>query len=192
MDLKTQCSALEKGRKRYFCHTFVPDSEQNTDASQSKRGYANFAAGKNTCIMKEPLRGKDMIYRAAENFKQRTLSTLPTLLERLAYICSLQMPDGQYRHWGLTRAFGARQAQDAIRAAHAEIATAMVESPVREIYREYQEAVGRDDGPEVLKPESFVLTAPVNDDALLSAHLRLLQDSVQALAHQERTTPQVA
>ena len=148
--------------------------------------------GKNTCNMKEPLHGKDMIYRAAENFKQRTLGTLPTLLERLAYICSLQMPDGQYRHWGLTRAFGPRQAQDAIRAAHAEIAMAMVESPVREIYRDYQEAVGREDGPEVLKPESFVLTAPVNDDALLSAHLRLLQNSVQALAHQERTTPQVA
>ena len=148
--------------------------------------------GKNTCNMKEPLRGKDMIYRAAENFKQRTLSTLPTLLERLAYICSLQMPDGQYRHWGLTRAFGSRQAQDAIRAAHAEIAGAMVGSPMREIYREYQEAIGRLDGPEVLKAESFVLTAPVNDDALLSSHLRLLQDSVQALAHQERTTPQVA
>ena len=148
---------------------------------------------KNTCNMKEPLRGNGMIYKAAENFKQRTLSTLPTLLERLAYICSLQMPDGQYRHWGLTRAFGARQAQDAIRAAHAEIAMAMAESPVREVYREYQEAVGRDDGPEVLKPESFVLTAPVNDDELLSSHLRLLQNSVQALAaHQERTTPQVA
>jgi hypothetical protein len=148
---------------------------------------------KNTCKMREPLRGNGMIYQAAENFKQRTLSTLPTLLERLAYICSLQMPDGQYRHWGLTRAFGARQAQDAIRAAHAEIAMAMAESPVREVYREYQEAVGRDDGPEVLKPESFVLTAPVNDDELLSAHLRLLQNSVQALAaHQERTTPQVA
>lgn len=133
-----------------------------------------------------------MMYQAAENFKQRTLSALPTLLERLAYICSLQMPDGQYRHWGLTRAYGQRSAQDAIRAAHEEIAVAMVGSPVREIYQEYQQAIGREDGPEVLKPESFVLTAPVNDDALLSAHLRLLQDSVQALAHQERTTPRVA
>ncbi len=132
------------------------------------------------------------MYKAAENFKQRTLSAIPTLLERLAYICSLQMPDGQYRHWGLTRAYGQHSAQEAIRAAHEEIAMEMVESPVREIYREYQQAIGREDGPEVLKPESFVLTAPVNDDALLSAHLRLLQNSVQALAHQERTTPQVA
>ena len=133
-----------------------------------------------------------MIYRAAENFKERTLSAIPTLLERLAYICSLQMPDGQYRHWGLTRAYGQKPAQDAIRTAHEEIAILMAESPVRDIYRDYQHAVGREDGPEVLKPESFVLTAPLNDDALLSAHLRLLQNSVQALAHQERTTPQVA
>lgn len=133
-----------------------------------------------------------MIYRAAENFKERTLGALPTLLERLSYICSLQMPDGQYRHWGLTRVYGQKPAQDAIRAAHEEIAILMAESPVRDIYREYQEAVGREDGPEVLNAESFVLTAPFNDDVLLSAHLRLLQDSVQALAHQERTTPRVA
>lgn len=133
-----------------------------------------------------------MIYRAAESFKERTLSALPTLLERLAYICSLQMPDGQYKHWGLTRAFGERLAQEAIHASHSEIAAEMAQSPIREIYQEYQEAIGREDGPEVLKPESFVLTTPVPDDALLSAHLRLLQDSVRALAHQERTTPPVA
>lgn len=133
-----------------------------------------------------------MIYRAAENFRERTLSALPTLLERLAYICSLQMADGQYRHWGLTRTFGSRPAQDAIRAAHSEMAVAVVQSPIRELYREFREAVGRQGGPEVINPESFVLKAPVNDDVLLSAHLRLLRDSVQALARQERTTRRAA
>lgn len=133
-----------------------------------------------------------MIYRAAENFRERTLSALPTLLERLAYICSLQMADGQYRHWGLTRTFGSRPAQDAIRAAHSEMAVAVVQSPIRELYREFREAVGRQGGPEVINPESFVLKAPVSDDVLLSAHLRLLRDSVQALARQERTTRRAA
>lgn len=133
-----------------------------------------------------------MIYRAAENFRERTLSALPTLLERLAYICSLQMADGQYRHWGLTRTFGSRPAQDAIRAAHSEMAVAVVQSPIRELYREFREAVGRQSGPEVINPESFVLKAPVSDDVLLSAHLRLLRDSVQALARQERTTRRAA
>ncbi|HSM86290.1 MAG TPA: hypothetical protein VLT16_09070 [Candidatus Limnocylindrales bacterium] len=133
-----------------------------------------------------------MIYRAAEDFKERTLSALPTLLERLAYICSLQLPEGDYRHWGLTRTFGAARAQEAIRSAHLEAAMDLVKVPVREIFQEYMEAVGRQNGPEVLHPQSFVLTGPVSGDGLLSAHLHLLQNSVQALALQERTTPQVA
>ena len=130
-----------------------------------------------------------MIQRAQENFKKRTLTAIPTLLERLAYVCSLQITDGQYRHWGLTRTFGAQQAQEAIRLTHEELASSVVQSPMREIYEEYRQAIGREDGPEVLTAESFVLNAPPNDDALLSAHLRLVQDSVQALAHRERTTP---
>ena len=72
-------------------------------------------------------------------------------------------------------------------------ALALTHVPVREIYQEYQAAVERSGSvKEILKPDSFVLKAPVNGDAVLSAHLRLLQDSVVALARQERTTPQVA
>lgn len=133
-----------------------------------------------------------MLLNAKEDFKQRSLSALPTLLERLAYICSLQTVEGEYRHWGLARAHGMRPAQEAIRTAHAEAAMELVQSPIREVYQEYQKAAGRQDGPEVIQAESLVLKAPVSDDGLLAAHLRLLQDSVQALAHQERTTPQVA
>lgn len=133
-----------------------------------------------------------MLLKAKEDFKERSLGALPTLLERLAYICSLQTLEGEYRHWGMARTHGPRLAQDAILTAHVETAMELIQSPIREIYKEYQEAVGRTRGPEVLGPESLVLKAPVSDDGLLSAHLRLLQDSVQALAHQERTTPRVA
>ena len=71
-------------------------------------------------------------------------------------------------------------------------ALVLVQAPVREIYKEYQEAVMRSGASEFLDPSHFVLKAPVNGDALLSAHLHLLQDSVVALARQERTTHQVA
>ncbi len=125
---------------------------------------------------------------AVEDFKERSLRALPTLLERLAYICSLQTPSGSYEHWGLSRVFGNRLAQDAILRAHTETAIELVRVPMREIYQEYQEAVGRAEGPQVLHPESFVLRAPVNGDELLSAHLHLLEDSVAAVARQERTT----
>jgi hypothetical protein len=133
-----------------------------------------------------------MLLKATEDFKQRSLGVLPTLLERLAYICSLQTLEGEYRHWGMARTHGPRMAQHAILTAHVETAMELVQSPIREIYEEYQQAVCRVNGPEVLGPESLILKAPVSDDGLLSAHLRLLQNSVQALAHQERTTPQVA
>jgi hypothetical protein len=129
-----------------------------------------------------------MMFKASDDFRQRSLGVLPTLLERLAYICSLQTDDGSYRHWGLSRTYGRRHAHEAIFDAHLEMATELVHTPLREIYQEFKEAVERPEGPGVLKAETFVLKAPVNDDALLAAHLRLLQDSVAALAHQGHTT----
>ena len=125
---------------------------------------------------------------AAEDFKTRSLKALPTLLEKLAYICSLQTADGVYQHWGLTHVFGHRLAQDAILRAHTETAMELIRVPLRELYQEYQQALGKSDGPQVLSPESLLLKAPVSGDELLSAHLRLLQDSVAAVAHQERTS----
>jgi len=130
-----------------------------------------------------------MALSAVEDFKKRSLSALPTLLEKLAYICSLQNADGIYEHWGLNYVFGQRLAQDAILRAHTETSMELIRVPLREIYEEYQLALRKPDGPQVLKPESLVLKSPVNGDELLSAHLRLLQNSVEAVAHQERTTP---
>lgn len=130
-----------------------------------------------------------MMFKAAEDFKQRSLAVLPTLLERLAYICSLQTPEGRYRHWGLSRTYGHRAAYQTIFDAHLELATAMVQTPLSEIYKEFQQAVERSEGSPVLRGEAFMLKAPANDDAILSAHLCFLQNSVAALDLQERTTP---
>jgi hypothetical protein len=132
-----------------------------------------------------------MIFKAAEDFKKRTLGALPTLVEKVAYICSLQTGSGGYVHWGFTRAFGNRPTQEAIYAAHMETSAELIHVPVREIYQEYQEAVVRSRS-DFLDANSFVLKAPVNGDGLLSAHLHLLQESVVALARQESTTHQVA
>lgn len=129
-----------------------------------------------------------MNHTASDDFKQRSLRVLPTLLEKLAYICSLQTESGSYEHWGLSRVFGNRPAQDAVLKAHAETAAELIRVPLRDLYEEYKEAVARPEGPQVLHPEAFVLKAPVNGDELLSAHLRLLQSSVEAVARQERTT----
>jgi hypothetical protein len=111
---------------------------------------------------------------------------LPTLLEKLAYICSLQTPEGKYEHWGLSRIFGEGPAQEAISAAHAETAAELTRLPVREIYREMLSAMENPISAEALNPDSFVLKAPVRDDGLLSAHLQLIQNSVASLLQQIR------
>lgn len=133
-----------------------------------------------------------MSRNAVEDFKERSLGALPTLLERLAYICSLETEAGAYDHWGLKRVFGSRSAQDAILKAHTETAMELIRVPLRDIYREYQEAVARPEGPQVLDPESLVLKAPLNGDELLSAHLDLVQSSIAAVSRQERTNPRDA
>src|SRR6266481_426625 len=128
-----------------------------------------------------------MICKAKEDFTNRTLASLPTLLEKLAYICSLQTSEGAYQHWGLSRVFGEGPAQKAIGSAHAETAAQLTHTPVREIYKEFQDAMEKPLSAEVLRPESFVLKAPVNDDGLLSAHLRLIQDSIVSLSEEDRS-----
>ena len=133
-----------------------------------------------------------MIFKAKEDFKARTLSALPTLLEKLAYICTLQTPAGDYRHWGMSRVFGEAEAQDAIAAAHLDAATDLIRVPIREIYTEFVDSVNAPLNSTSFTPETLVLRAPANDDGLLAAHLRLIQDSVAALVQQDRKKTQVA
>ncbi len=133
-----------------------------------------------------------MILDASEDFKRRTLRTLPTILEKLVYICSLQTGEGLYRHWGLSRIFGEQKAQDAISSTHREVAVELIRVPIKEIYEEFLDAKERPAGAELLNPQSFVLNAPSNDDELLSAHLRLIRDSMESLARQERKVRKVA
>ena len=132
-----------------------------------------------------------MILNAAEDFKKNTLRALPTVLEKLAYICSLQTSHG-YSHWGLTRIFGEQRAQRAISAIHGELATELVRTPIRELCREYEDASLRPVSSEFLNEESFTLRAPANGDELLSAHLQLIQQSIVSVAGREHTTPPTA
>lgn len=125
----------------------------------------------------------DMIFNVAENFKRYTLSALPTLLEKMAYISSLQDSNGRYRHWGLSRLFGDHKAQKGISAVHSELAMNLIRVPMRTIYREYSDQ--RTEHPEFLEPESLTLRAPANGDELLSVHLQLIRGSLVAVAGHE-------
>ena len=123
-----------------------------------------------------------MISSATEDFKKHTLRALPTLVEKLAYICSLQTETGEYRHWGLIRVYGEKRAHQALEGIHAEMAQELVRIPIRDIYQEYQHAVEQPAQPALLRPETLTLKPPANDDELLSAHLQLIQESLAAVA----------
>lgn len=125
-----------------------------------------------------------MLLKVVEDFKKYTLQALPTMVEKLAYISSLQNEQGRYNHWGLSRIFGDNRAQNAIKTAHSELALQLIRAPIRNLYSEYQSAVEQSRQADLLQPESFVLRAPANDDELLSAHLRLVQESLVAVAGQ--------
>lgn len=133
-----------------------------------------------------------MLLKVVEDFKKYTLQALPTLVEKLAYISSLQNEeDGRYIHWGLSRIFGDQKAQKAIRTVHAELALEALHLPIRNLYQEYRVATEQSIQPELLKPESLRFKAAANDDELLSAHLRVVQKSLVAVAAQA-TASQVA
>jgi hypothetical protein len=116
-----------------------------------------------------------MILSPKEDFKNRTLKALSSPLEKLSYVCSLRNPDGTYDHWGLKQLLGEAKANDTIRGIHADLATEATRTPIRELSRQYENS----DSP---RREPLVLNAPSNGDELLSDHLRLIQDSVTAVA----------
>lgn len=125
-----------------------------------------------------------MLLKVVEDFKKYTLQALPTMVEKLAYISSLQSEEGRYSHWGLSKIFGDHRAQKAIRTVHSELALELIRAPIRNLYGEYRTAVEKSQQPGLLEPQSFVLKAPVSDDELLSAHLQLVRESLVAVAGQ--------
>ena len=55
-----------------------------------------------------------MILSPKDDFKNRTLRALASLIEKLAYVCSLRNPDGTYDHWGLKQLLGEAKANATI------------------------------------------------------------------------------
>jgi hypothetical protein len=116
-----------------------------------------------------------MIFNPRDDFKNRTLRALASLLERLAYVCSLRNPDGTYAHWGLQQSLGEARANATIRGIHADLAAEATRTSIRELSRQYESSNIPQRGP-------LTLNAPFSGDELLSDHLRLIQDSVTAVA----------
>ena len=71
---------------------------------------------------------------ALEDFETNTLGAVPGLLGRLFYVGRLQdgneVGNGRYQHWGLARVYGEDAAQNAIRASHRILLSAVLKKPL--------------------------------------------------------------
>ncbi|MGA2961130.1 MAG: hypothetical protein ABSD96_05610 [Candidatus Korobacteraceae bacterium] len=106
------------------------------------------------------------LFSASEDFTRRTLSAIPGLLSRLAYITSLRDEKGNYRHWGLARTHGTAAATEAMCRAHLEVLTEVLRTPLPQLMREVEDtqqvALG---APQVLLKKSAPLPSIVPDGA---------------------------
>ncbi len=70
---------------------------------------------------------------AAGDLWKHTLSRIPTVFGRIAYLASLRDPSsGVYRHHGLSGVFGREESTQALRSSHEEVFLEWIALPMRE------------------------------------------------------------
>jgi hypothetical protein len=103
---------------------------------------------------------------AAEDFTQKTLSAVPTLLGKLKYVSGLRRNDGQYEHWGLIRVYGMQAVQQALEDMHRELVLTVLRMPLRELVADAAQSADYEE------------TSVGDYVARLSADAHLLPDSI--------------
>ena len=71
-----------------------------------------------------------------QDFMTRTVTLLNGVWSRLNYIRELKKPDGTYEHWGLSKIYGERTANDAIADIHSELYLQLLRTPLSELHEQ--------------------------------------------------------
>lgn len=125
-----------------------------------------------------------MIRNAAEEVF-RTLSAVPGILARLAYLAELQAAPGVYRHWGLEKDYGEGEMQVAFRSAHQLIVETVLQTDFSELLMEIRFRAG-DDNISAAEWLRKILEAPSLDPCGSAEqtylHFKYVLASLQALA----------
>ena len=77
---------------------------------------------------------------ALQDVKQTTLAAVSGLLGKLGYLASLRRGEGRYEHWGMETVHGAESSEQALKAAHAEVVTGILRTPLAELERDLEES----------------------------------------------------
>lgn len=77
---------------------------------------------------------------ALQDVKETTLSAVSGLLAKLAYLSSLRRAHGRYQHWGMEVVHGQDSSERALKAAHSEVLTAILRTPLAALERDLGES----------------------------------------------------
>ena|SRR5579885_3046150 len=77
---------------------------------------------------------------AIADLSERSLASLSSVWEKLAFLAELRGSDGVYRHWGLEGVHGQQETASALSAAHAELIETLASSRFSELWRDAHEA----------------------------------------------------
>lgn len=77
---------------------------------------------------------------ALQDFKETTLAAVSGLLGKLSYLASLRRSPDRYAHWGMETVHGTEAAERALKTAHAEIATAVLRTPLARLENDLEES----------------------------------------------------
>ncbi len=127
---------------------------------------------------------------ALEDLLQRSLSTLPSVWEKLRFVSELRTGP-EYQHWGLEQKFGKKAAQAAMTEAHAGLFNEMVSTKLAELWLAADQAAQRDR----MEVADYLRTIPTTEESLPGElqgvppeHLRFVVTNLSRVAH-SRSTP---
>jgi hypothetical protein len=77
---------------------------------------------------------------ALQDLRETTLAAVSGLLAKLSYIASLRRGEGGYLHWGLSLVHGEEPSERALQAAHTEVLSTVLRTPIAELVEDLRES----------------------------------------------------
>ena len=77
---------------------------------------------------------------ALQDVKETTLAAISGLFGKLGYLASLRQGHGHYEHWGMQLVHGAESSERALRAAHAEVVSGILRTPMESLEQDLEKS----------------------------------------------------
>jgi hypothetical protein len=131
---------------------------------------------------------------ALQDLRETTLAAVSGLLARLAYLGSLRRREGGYLHWGMSLVHGEEASERALKAAHSEVLSTVLRTPMADLVEDLRESSAESDQPAGVyvegMREQFGELLPAPQDAASARHLNSVLVALSSLEkNQKRATP---